>query len=104
MNPLIIGTNGYVASIDPATGATQWETSLDTGQFFNSTNYEDVSVLVHNGIVFAGVSGNLFALSAETGEILWHNSLKGLGNNDISLAVEGVSVQFVQKVVRRRNP
>ncbi len=101
MNPLIIGTNGHVAAIDTSTGEIRWQTSLDTGGFLSSTNYQDVSVLVREGIVYAGVAGHLYGLHQETGEILWHNSLSGLGHNDISLAMEGVSVQFVQKVQRQ---
>ncbi|MCD6052327.1 MAG: PQQ-like domain [Verrucomicrobia bacterium] len=101
MSPLIIGTNGYVAAINPATGEVRWQTSLDTGEFLSSTTHEDVSVLVRENIVYAGVAGHLYGLHADTGEILWHNSLSGLGHNDISLAMEGVSVQFVQKVQRQ---
>lgn len=98
MNPLIIGTNGQVAAIDPASGEIRWRTSLDSGGFLSSTNYQDVSVLVRGEVVYAGVAGHLYGLHLETGEILWHSSLTGLGHNDISLAMEGVSVQFVQKV------
>jgi outer membrane protein assembly factor BamB len=100
-HPLIIGTNGSVAAIDPATGDTLWATALETGGLFSSTNHEDVSVILRDGNVFAGCSGHLFCLAAASGEILWHNDLKGFGHNDISLAVEGVSVQFLEKVVRR---
>ncbi len=98
MTPLIIGTNGRVAAIHPATGEMLWQTSLDTGGLLSSTSYQDVSVLIRENVIYAGVAGHLYGLHAETGEILWHNSLSGLGHNDISLAMEGVSVQFVQKV------
>ena len=101
MKPLIIGTNGNVAAIDPATGRELWRTSLKTGGLISPTTYEDVSVLLKDGLVFAGCCGHLFCLNAASGDILWHNSLSGMGHNDISLAIEGVSVQFQQKEVRR---
>ncbi len=101
MSPLIIGTNGNVAAIDPATGSELWRTSLRTGGLISSTSYEDVSVLLRDGKVFAGCSGHLFCLEAATGGILWHNSLSGMGHNDISMAMECVAVQFMTKVERR---
>lgn len=102
MEALFIGTNGRVSAIHPSTGSTLWSTRLDGGSFFSSTGHQDVSVLVYQGTVYAGCSGHLFGLDASSGEILWHNDLKGQGHNDISLTMEGVSVQFVQKVVRRQ--
>ena len=38
---------------------------------------------------------------AATGKLLWHNALAGMGHNDISLAMDGVSIQFLEKIVRR---
>jgi outer membrane protein assembly factor BamB len=100
MNPLIIGSNGAVAAIDAGTGAVLWRTPLDTGSLISSTNYQDVSVLVQGSVIFAGCAGHLFCLDAKSGQILWHNPLKGFGHNDISLAMHGISVQFVTKVER----
>ena len=103
VNPLIIGTAGRVSSIDPATGSILWTTQLETGGFMNVTKGQDVSVLLRDGVIYAGSVGHLFGLSAATGQILWHNELKGQRNNDISLAMEGVSVQYLQKVVHRND-
>ena len=103
MHPLIIGTNGKVVGIDPTTGTVRWTTKLSTGEFISSTSGQDVTVLVCGGIVFAGGAGHLFCIDAESGNILWHNPLKGLGNNDISLAMDGVSVQFIQKVIKENS-
>jgi outer membrane protein assembly factor BamB len=101
VTPIIIGTNGSVAGVDPSTGEILWATELRTGGILSSTRGEDVSVILRDGQVFAGCSGHLFCLSAETGAILWHNDLKGFGHNDVSLALEGVSVQYLEKLVRR---
>lgn len=103
MTPLIIGINGHVSAIDPRNGRQLWATKLEGGSFLASTSTQDVSVLLHDGVVFAGCYGHLFGLDASSGGILWHNELPGLGHNDISLAMEGVSVQFQQKVVRRNS-
>lgn len=99
METLIIGTNGSVACIDPATGNVRWKTLLKSGGLISSTSSQDVSVLLRGSIVFAGCAGHLFCIDADAGTILWHNSLEGFGNNDIALAMDGVSVQFLQKTV-----
>lgn len=98
-NPLIIGSNGYVAAIDLTDGRELWRTRLQTG-VFAATNSQDVSVLVQGGFVFAGSHGNLFCLDVESGSIVWSNELSGMGYNDVSLAMQNVSVQFLQKVER----
>jgi outer membrane protein assembly factor BamB len=64
---------------------------------------QDVSVIIADGVVFAGSHGKLFCLDLQTGEIRWENELKGMGYNDISLSIEGVSIQYLQKVVRRQS-
>ena len=99
---LFIGSNGNVCAIDPQTGNEVWRTRLQEG-VFNATHLQDVSVLVRDRIVYAGCQGHLFALAADSGQVLWHNELKGLRFNDISLAFEGQSIQFLQKTVRSQN-
>jgi outer membrane protein assembly factor BamB len=99
---LFIGSNGHVCAIDPGSGTEVWRTRLQEG-VFTATRSQDVAVIVRDGKVYAGSQGHLFALAAASGEILWHNELEGLRFNDISLAFEGVSVQYLQKVVHRQN-
>jgi outer membrane protein assembly factor BamB len=96
--PLIIGSNGFVSAIDRGTGAELWRTRLQEG-LIKATHSADVSVLVRDGIIYAGSTGHLFALDM-AGKILWHNGLDGMGFNDVALAMEGVSVQFLQKTVQ----
>lgn len=57
-------------------------------------------MLVQGDVIYAGGFGHLFCLDAQNGRILWHNSLEGFGHNDISLAMDSISVQFLTKVVR----
>jgi outer membrane protein assembly factor BamB len=99
---LVIGSNGHVCAIDSRSGAEIWRTQLQEG-LFGSTRSADVSVIVRDGVVYAGSQGHLFALSAENGEILWHNELEGLRFNDISLAFDGHSIQFLQKTIQRNS-
>ena len=96
-NTLIVGSNGYVSRIDTGSGEELWRTTLLSGLFGGST-CTDVSVLVRGQIVFAGTHGHLFCLALDSGQILWKNELKGMGYNDVALAMEGVSIQFLTKV------
>jgi outer membrane protein assembly factor BamB len=91
---LYIGSNGYVAAIDARDGQELWRTQLGSG-LFSSTGHEDVCVLEHDGRIFAGCHGHLFCLEGSTGDVLWHNELKGMGHNDVTLTIAGKSVQFV---------
>lgn len=93
---LYIGCNGSVAAIDPSTGRELWRTPLDRG-LFSATANQDVCLLEHDGRIYAGCRGHLFALDAQSGKILWHNELKGLGHNDVTLAMAGKSVQMVTR-------
>lgn len=97
-SPLIIGSNGFVAAIDASTGQELWRTQLQRG-LFKATGSADVSVLVRGELILAGAAGHLFCLSAATGQIVWQNELSGMGYNDVSLAIDNVSIQYLQKVV-----
>ena len=90
---LYIGINGHVAAIDPQTGREVWRTELPSGDFFSSTSGNDVCVLEHEGRVFAGCHGYVFALDGATGQI--QNGLEGMGHNEVTLSIAGKSIQFV---------
>lgn len=91
---LFIGTNGHVVAIDPHNGQEKWRTKLSAG-FLSATTRQDVCVLAHEDSVFAGSNGHLFCLDAGSGHVLWRSDLEGLGNNDVTLAIAGKSIQFV---------
>jgi outer membrane protein assembly factor BamB len=97
---LYIGSNGYVCAIDISTGTEKWRTKLQQG-LLKATSGSDVCVLVHENKVFAGSCGHLFCLSSDTGQVLWHNELKGMGNNDVTLAMIGQSIQYVTSETTR---
>jgi outer membrane protein assembly factor BamB len=62
---------------------------------FTPASRSDVCVLEHEGHVFAGCNGYVFALDGKTGTILWENGLEGMGHNDVTLSMAGKSIQFV---------
>lgn len=101
--PLVIGTNGYVVAFERATGAELWRTKLQSG-VFRATTRNDVAVLVRDPFVFAGSTGHLFCLSIADGRVVWHNELPGLGYNDISISIDNVSIQYLEKVVHSNSP
>jgi outer membrane protein assembly factor BamB len=100
--PLVIGSNGYVARVDTGSGLELWRTKLLPG-LFGGSSCTDVTVLIRGAVVFAGTHGHLFCLDLNSGQILWRNELKGMGYNDVALAMEGVSVQFLTKTVHTSN-
>lgn len=72
-----------------------WRTKLSTGGFINIASSGDVAVLVQGDVIVAGCMGHAWGIDAKTGEVLWHNSLTGLGNGFVSLADGSSSVQYI---------
>jgi outer membrane protein assembly factor BamB len=93
----IIGSNGYVSSIRTSDGEELWRTKLREG-LFGGSGGSDVSVLIEGDRIFAGCSGRIYALRASDGKILWSNDLKGIGFNQVALAKQGTSVQFITRI------
>ena len=94
---LILGCNGYVSAVLANNGEEIWRTKLRDGVLGGSRG-ADVSVLIDGDQIFAGCSGRIYALSVSDGKILWANDLKGIGFNEVSLARQGTSTQFITRV------
>lgn len=94
---LIIGCNGYVSAILANNGEELWRTKLREGLLGGSRGC-DVSVLIDGDQIFAGCYGRLYALRSSDGIILWQNDLKGMGFNEVALARQGTSTQFITRV------
>jgi outer membrane protein assembly factor BamB len=75
---VFIGIRGSVVPFDKKQGARVWETKLKGSAF--------VCLMVDDGHVFAGTQGEAFCLDAATGQILWHDGLKGYGYGMLSIA------------------
>jgi outer membrane protein assembly factor BamB len=94
---LILGCNGYVSAINIKNGEELWRTKLRDGVLGGSRG-ADVSVLIDGNQVFAGCRGRIYSLDALNGNILWTNELSGIGFNEVALARQGTSVQFITRV------
>jgi outer membrane protein assembly factor BamB len=82
--PLIIGIGSHVVSLDPRTGTELWRTQLKSSSY--------VTVSRAGAHIHAGAGGELWCLNAQTGEIVWHNKLRGLGRGIIAFASSVESV------------
>ena len=83
MKKLFLGIKGHVLCVDQATGREEWRTKLRSSTI---TNVVCVGELLH-----AYAKGHLFALDPKTGDVLWENSLNGLGYGFCIIASEGDS-------------
>ena len=102
-NILYLGVKAHVVAIDKTTGATLWQTKL-SGETVAGERF--VSLLVHEGRVFAHTYGELFCLDQQTGAILWQNGLEGLGYDIATLAVEGApgsSAQLMAALQKKKS-
>ncbi len=75
---VFVGIKGSVVAVSRATGQQAWATSLKGMDFVN--------VLVENDKIFATCRGEIFCLDPLSGELLWHNPLKGFGLGLATLA------------------
>lgn len=66
-----VGIKGAVIALDRKSGEQLWLAKLKGGDFVN--------VMVDGDIVLAVTKGQVFCLRAETGDLLWNNSLPGQG-------------------------
>jgi outer membrane protein assembly factor BamB len=94
-NLLYIGIKGTVLALDRATGQEIWRTELLRSEFLN---------LVHqDGDLYAATAGELFCLDAVSGQVRWHNQLKGLGRGLIAIAEAGGQQSLTAREKQRRD-
>jgi outer membrane protein assembly factor BamB len=67
-----VGINGRVVAVDKADGVVAWSVELRRGSSF-------VPIVVEDDCVFAVSGGEITCLDGATGELVWHNPLKGFG-------------------------
>jgi outer membrane protein assembly factor BamB len=80
-----IGLRHDVLAFDRKTGLEVWRVSL--GVKYKSTA-AFVNVVRDRDGLFATCAGELFALDPVTGEVLWHEPLKGLGTGLVTIATD----------------
>ena len=75
---VFIGIRDTVLALDDRTGDEVWRTELRGGDF--------VTVCWDGEALFAANSGEVSRLDPRSGNVLWHNKLKGLGRGLVSVA------------------
>ncbi len=68
---VVFGIGGHAVAIDASTGTEIWRTKLKGS--------DTVTITLAAARVLAAAGGELFCLERDSGQILWHNNLKGLG-------------------------
>ena len=72
-----IGIHGHVLALDRTTGVEIWRTKLKG---------DVVNLALEEGDLYATTSGEIYCLDPATGQIRWHNLLKGLGRGLVTIA------------------
>jgi outer membrane protein assembly factor BamB len=75
---VFVGIKDSVMALDDRTGEPVWRTKLRRSDF--------VSVLWDGEALIAANSGEVYRLDPQTGAVLWHNELKGMGLGLVTLA------------------
>ena len=78
---VFVGIGRSVVALNRATGEQVWATRLK--------GYDFVNVVLEGGRIFATCWGEISCLDALTGDVLWHNPLKGFGTGLATIATEG---------------
>lgn len=76
---LYAAISGTVLAIDVQSGKELWRRTVRPGVGVTTIDPRDKRIIV-------AAAGELWALDAKDGEILWHNPLKGLGLGFLSIA------------------
>ena len=77
---VFVGIGRSVVALNRAAGEQVWATRLK--------GYDFVNVLLDGGRIFATCCGEIFCLDPLTGDVLWHNRLKGFGTGLATIATE----------------
>lgn len=77
---LYLGVQGNVVAYEKSTGRKIWSTQLKSSQFVN--------LILDGNRLFAHTQGELFALDAASGKLLWQDGLKGYGYGLASLVTQ----------------
>ncbi len=69
--------------LDAMTGHVDWQIDSVTGD----------TILLHDGQLFVGGSGELRCFSASTGQLMWVDIFKGMGMGSVAIAVPWAAAQ-----------
>ena len=76
---IFIGMKGCVVALDKSTGQEVWRAKLGGSDFVNLT--------MEDAYIYAATSGEVYCLSPVSGEIRWHNPMKGLGRGLVTFGM-----------------
>jgi hypothetical protein len=83
--PLYVGTNGFVAALDPDSGQEHWRTKLPKCGGMG----DPVTMVIKDGCLFAASHGRVWCIDKTDGTVRWMNGLPGTGFHSVLLAMEG---------------
>jgi outer membrane protein assembly factor BamB len=91
---VFVGIGRSVVALNRATGEQVWATRIK--------GYDFVNVVLDGESIFATCCGEIFCLDPLTGQVLWHNPLKGFGTGLASIATDkgsrgGVAAVLAEK-------
>ena len=89
---IFVGVKGSVIALSRSNGAEVWRAKLGGSDFVNLVAEDDR--------VYATTRGQVFCLSATSGEILWTNPLKGMGLGLVTIASAGQDAALAEKMRR----
>src|SRR5690349_8314163 len=96
-NILLVGVRSSVLAFQKNTGARLWNVKLKSG-----IGGDFVTVTADDTRVYAHTSGELHCLDLQTGNILWHDGLAGLGYGVASLALPGLPAFTPTAVIEKK--
>src|SRR5688572_13340050 len=82
---IYVGIKHSVLAFDRKTGTQVWSTALPA-KYRSAASL--VNVVRDNDGLFATCSGEVFALDPKTGDLLWHDPLKGFGTGLATLVTD----------------
>jgi len=95
---VFVGIKGSVVALNRETGEQVWVARLLSTDFVN--------VVVEDERIFATTNGEIWCLDPVTGDVLWHNRLKGYGTGLATIAISksiGGGATAVMAEKRRRD-
>src|SRR5262245_55640673 len=79
---IFVGIGGRVLALYRNSGQQAWMTKVGS---------DFVNVVMQDEKLYAAAGGEIFCLNPFTGELLWHNPLKGYGVGLVTMAFAGNS-------------
>jgi outer membrane protein assembly factor BamB len=74
---LFVGIRGRVVALDRYTGDEVWRVQFGS---------DYLTVFWDGEALFAATAGEIWRMDPDTGELLWHNKMRGLGQGLVSIA------------------